>query len=181
MVSLAGSLTTFSETIRPRDLPTYAHDSLGTIFTRLEEALRTLLEKAVPTNLVALPLKLVGNSVYATAIDQDKYFAQTRMYLAVGADAGEATIIQKVPQLVKVGSASQVERLISQALPGLRLLHVPKPPGEIKVKLKYQYFALNQSGPAWESVQKSRNLAAYVPSDLPNPNLELLIVLPRKE
>lgn len=181
MVSLAGSLTTFSETIRPRDLPTYAHDSLGTIFTRLEESLRTLLEKAVPTNLVALPLKLVGNSVYATAIDQDKYFAQTRMYLAVGADAGEATIIQKVPQLVKVGSASQVERLISQALPGLRLLHVPKPPGEIKVKLKYQYFALNQSGPAWESVQKSRNLAAYVPSDLPNPNLELLILLPRKE
>jgi len=181
MVSLAGSLTTFSEKLRPRDLPTYVHDSLGPVFTQLEEALRLLLEKAVPTNVVSLALKLVGNSVYATAIDQDKYFAQTRMYLAVGADAGEAAIIQKVPQLVKVGSAAQVERLINQALPGLRLTHVPKPPTEIKVKLKYQYFSLNQSGDAWESVQKSRNLAAYVPSDLPNPNLELLIVMPRKE
>jgi type VI secretion system protein ImpJ len=135
----------------------------------------------VPTNVVSLALKLVGNSVYATAIDQDKYFAQTRMYLAVGADAGEATIIQKVPHLVKVGSTSQVERMINQALPGIRLTHVPKPPNEIKVKLKYQYFSLNQSGAAWESVQKSRNLAAYVPSDLPNPSLELVIVMPRKE
>lgn len=181
MVSLAGSLTTFSEKLRPRDLPTYVHDSLGPVFTQLEEALRLLLEKAVPTNVVSLALKLVGNSVYATAIDQDKYFAQTRMYLAVGADAGEATIIQTVPQLVKVGSAGKVERLINQALPGIRLTHVPKPPNEIKVKLKYQYFSVNQSGDAWESVQKSRNLAAYVPSDLPNPNLELLIVMPRKE
>ncbi len=60
------------------------------------------------------------------------------------------------------------------ATPGIRLTHVPKPPHEIKVKLKYQYFSLNQSGAAWASVQKSRNLAAYVPSDLPNPSLELL-------
>jgi len=28
------------------------------------------------------------------------------------------------------------------------------------VKLKYQYFSLNQSGAAWEAVTRARNLAA---------------------
>jgi type VI secretion system protein ImpJ len=69
--------------------------------------------------------------------------------------------------------------LVKQALPGVQLTHLPNPPSAIPVKLKYQYFSLNQSGPAWEAVNRARNFAAYVPGDFPNPNLELLILLPR--
>ncbi len=60
MVTLAGSLTTFSQKMRPRDLPLYVHDSLGPIFSELDEKLRSLLETVVPTNLVSLPLKLIA-------------------------------------------------------------------------------------------------------------------------
>ncbi len=180
MVGLAGSLTTFSQKLRPRDLPLYAHDSLGPIFSELDEKLRTLLETVVPTNLVSLPLKLVQNSIYATAIDQDKYLTNTRMYLAVSAETSEEAVIQKVPQLVKVCSATHIEHLVKNALPGIQLRHLSSPPSAIPVKLKYQYFALNQSGPAWEAVNRARNFAAYVPLEqLPNPTLELLILLPQ--
>jgi type VI secretion system protein ImpJ len=44
------------------------------------------------------------------------------------------------------------------------------------VKLNYQYFSLNQAGVAWEAIGRERNLAAYVPGDLPNPQLELIIL-----
>jgi len=179
MVSLAGSLMTFSHELRPRDLPTYVHDSLGPIFSDLDEKLRALLETVVPTNLVSLPLKFVQNSIYATAIDQDKYLANTRMYLAVSAETSEENIIRKVPQLVKVCSATHIELLVSKALPGIQLRHLTNPPSAIPVKLKYQYYALNQSGAAWESINRARNFAAYVPSELPNPTLELLILLPQ--
>jgi type VI secretion system protein ImpJ len=179
MVSLAGSLTTFSPKLRPRDLPLYAHDELGSVFAELDEKLRTLLETVVPTNLVSLPLKLVKSSIYATAIDNEKYLVNTRMYLAVSAETSEDVVIQKVPQLVKVCSATHIEHLIKQALPGVQLKHLPNPPSAIPVKLKYQYFSLNQSGAAWEAVNRARNLAAYVPGDLPNPTMELLILLPR--
>ena len=179
MLSLAGSLTTFSPKLHPRDLPVYDHDSLGKIFAELDEKLRSLLETVVPTNLVSLPLKLVRNSVYATAIDHDKYLANTRLYLAFSAETSETQMIQRVPQLVKVCSATHIEHLIKQALPGIQLTHVPSPPNEIPVKLKYQYFTLNQSGAAWEAVMRARNLAAYVPSDFPAPTLELLILLPK--
>ncbi len=179
LTALGASLTTFSTTVRPRDLPLYDHLNLSRVFSDLEEKLRLLLESVVPTNVVSLPLKQLKNTIYATAIDQDKYLANTRMYLAFSADTSEESIIRKVPQLVKACAASQIEQLINMALPGIALSHVTVPPSAIPVKMKYQYFSLNQSGPAWETVIRSRNFAAHVPGELLNPQMELIILLPQ--
>ena len=179
MLSLAGALSTFSTTIHPRDLPPYDHDNLGACFTDLDEKLRALLETVVPTNIVSLPLKLIQPAIYATSLDNEKYLVNTRMYLAVSAETSQAEIVGKTPQLVKVCSVSHIDHLVRQALPGVPLTYVAAPPSAIPVKLNHQYFSLNQSGPAWEAVQRSRNLAAYVPADLPNPQLELIILLPQ--
>jgi type VI secretion system protein ImpJ len=179
MLALAGALTTFSFKIHPRDLPAYDHDELGACFTDLDERLRLLLETVVPANYVTLPLKLVRPAIYATSLDQEKYLAQTRLYLAMSADVSQADLISRTPQLVKVCSADLIDHLVQRALPGLSLTHVSTPPGSIPVKLNYQYFALNQAGGPWEAVTRARNLAAYVPGDFPNPQLELVIVLPQ--
>jgi len=177
--SLAGALTTFSLKIQPRDLPAYAHDDLGGCFTELDEKLRQLLETVIPSNFVALPLKLVRPSVYATPVDDDKYFKGTKFYLAVSADMNEGDLIKRAPQLIKVGSPAQIEQLVRQALPGMQLTHSVKPPASIPVKLNYQYFSLNQVGSPWETVMRARNLSAYVPGDITNPQLELIILLPQ--
>jgi type VI secretion system protein ImpJ len=179
MLSLAGSLTTFSVKIHPRDLPRYDHDNLGACFTELDEKLRLLLETVVPSNCVSLPLKLVQPSIYATSIDNEKYLQQTRMYLAVSADMSQADLISKAPQLIKVCSADAVEHLVQRALPGVALTHVISPPAAIPIKLNCQYFGLSQSGGSWEAVVRARNLAAYVPGDFPKPQMELIIVLPQ--
>ncbi len=181
MLSLAGSLTTFSPTVQPRDLPLYDHDNLGGCFTELDEMLRQLLETVVPSNFVSLPLKLTQPSIYATALANDKYFANTRMYLAISADLNETDLLKRVPQVVKFCSATHIETLIRQALPGMQLTHVPSPPGSIPIKLNYQYFSLNQTGIAWEAIIRARNAAAYVPSEIPNPQMELIILLPQAE
>jgi type VI secretion system protein ImpJ len=178
MTSLAGSLTTFSSKFQPHDFPVYNHDELGACFMALDEILRHLLETVVPTNFVSLPLKLVQPSIYATAISDDKYFANTKMYLAINADMKEADLIKKVPTLVKVGAATQIETLVRQALQGIKLTHNPNPPGAIPIKLNYQYFSLNQTGEPWEAVGRARNLAAYIPADFVSPQLELIILLP---
>lgn len=178
MMELAGTLTTFSSTMRPRDLPLYDHDDLGTRISQLDAKLRSLLETVVPTNVVSLPLKLVESSIYATALDDEKYLKDTRMYLAISTDNTEEEIIRKAPQLLKICSATHIDHLVKRALPGLQMTHVTNPPSAIPVKLKYQYFSLNQSGPAWEAVRRARNFAAFVPGDFPNPEMELLILLP---
>ena len=179
LIGLAGALTTFSMNIQPRDLPLYSHDELSSCFSDLDEKLRALLETVVPSNFVALPLKLAQPSIYATLLDDDKYLVGTRMYLALTAEMDQAELIKKAPNLIKVGSATQVEQLVRQAIPGVKLTHAPKPPAAIPVKLNYQYFSLNQSGAAWEGVGKGRSLAAYVPGDIKNPQLELIVLLPQ--
>ena len=178
MMELAGALTTFSTSIRPRDLPIYDHDDLGNRISQLDAKVRTLLETVVPTNVVSLPLKLVQSSIYATALDDEKYLKDTRMYLAISTGNSEEELIRKAPQLLKVCSATHIDHLVKQALPGLQITHVTNPPSAIPVKLKYQYFSLNQSGPAWEAVRRARNFAAFVPGDFPNPEMELVILLP---
>ncbi len=178
MLSLAGCLTTFSPKIHPRDLPPYRHDDLAGCFGTLDEIVRTLLETVVPSNFVSLPLKLVQPSIYATALADDKYLNGTRLYLAISAEMNQADLISKTPYLIKVCSANHIEHLVRQALPGVSLTHVPKPPGSIPVKLKHQYFSISQSGVVWEAVVRARNLAVYVPGDFPNPEMELIILLP---
>jgi len=179
MLSLAGALTTFATNIHPRDLPPYDHNDLGACFTELDEKLRLLLDTVVPSNVVSLPLRLLQPSIWGTPLDQDKYLVNTRMYLAVSADTSQAELINRTPLLMKVCSANHIEHLVKQALPGMQLTHVASPPTAIPVKLNYQYFSVNQSGLAWEAVQRARNLAAYVPADIPNPQMELVILLPQ--
>jgi type VI secretion system protein ImpJ len=45
------------------------------------------------------------------------------------------------------------------------------------VKLDFIYFALKRTGGAWDAVARARNLAAYVPAELGDARLELVIVL----
>jgi type VI secretion system protein ImpJ len=120
MLALAGSLTTFSTQVHPRDLPLYSHDDLSGCFTAVDEKIRFLLDTVVPANFVSLPLKQVQPHIYATSLADDKYLQNTRMYLAVSADMNEADLISKTPYLIKICSASHIEHLVRQALPVCR-------------------------------------------------------------
>ena len=87
----------------------------------------------VPSNFISLPLKLTQASIHATALADDKYLRNTRLYLAVNADMNEAELIGKTPYLIKLCSANHIEVLVKQALPGVPLTHQPKPPSAIPV------------------------------------------------
>ncbi len=176
---LAGALTAFSTKINPRDLPRYEHDQLGPCFFELDRLIRLMLETVVPTNIISIPLTLLRETVYAGSIDKDSWFESSRFYLAVSADMRDADLIDRIPKLTKVCSATHIETLVRQALPGIKLTHVATPPRAIPVKLRHQYFAIERSGSAWEAVQRARNFAVYAPSELLNPSMELIILLPQ--
>ncbi|MCW5980965.1 MAG: type VI secretion system baseplate subunit TssK [Bryobacteraceae bacterium] len=180
LASLASTLTTFSLELQPRDLPPYLHDALGDCFGKLDEQLTHLLDTVVPSNFVSLPLRLVRPSIYAASLFEDRFLENTRLYLAIKAEMDEGELIRRAPQLVKVCSAAHIEHLVRQALPGIPMTHVMSPPTSIPVKLNHQYFSLSRSGLAWEAVERARNLAAYIPGDFPNPEAELIVLLPQE-
>jgi type VI secretion system protein ImpJ len=121
----------------------------------------------------------VQPSVYAAALDQDRYLTAPQIFIAFGVEGRPPEIAQRAPQLLKVAAAGQLDRLIRQALPGISLTHVPNPPSAVPMKVNYQYFLVQKSGPEWDAVVRARNLAVYVPSELPEPQLELVVMLPK--
>jgi type VI secretion system protein ImpJ len=180
MLSLAGALTTFATQVHPRMLPPYDHANLAACFTPLDAIVRDLLETVVPANCITLPLRAEQPTVHAVALDDDRYLSAPSLYLAVSAEMKPADVMQLTPQLMKLSSGDRVTHLIRQALPGVSLTYTQSPPSAVPVKLNYHYFHLSKSGPEWESVVRARNLAAYVPAEFINPQLELVVILPTR-
>ncbi len=177
MLSLVGALTTFSADPDSRGLPAYDHLRLGENFLALERTLYELLDGAAVETAVSLPLKAVRPTLHAVAIEQTAWMEAPQWFLAVSSAMRQQELIPKVLQGCKVGSADVVDRLIRQALPGIELAHISSPPGQVPVKLDFQYFAIRKSGPAWEAIERARNLAVYVPAELADSRFELVIVL----
>ncbi len=180
MLSLAGALTTFSREGDARSLPTYDHTALSSCFGALDERLRTLLETVVPQNYRAIALRPVKPFVYAAALDSSILSAR-QIFLAVGTEADRSKLVDKALELLKVGAAQNLDHLYRRGLPGLELTHVQSPPSAIPVKLEYEYFLIDTSGPEWEEVVRDRNLGVYAPAAIREPSLELVAVLPQEE
>ena len=180
MARLAGALCTFGLEAHPRDLPQYDHAHLDVCFEALDQHIRRHLEIIVPTQTIAIPLVSTERYFYVGDVVDQRCLDRARWVLGVRSAAGDADIIQKTPQVVKVCSAKFVPELVRRALPGLELAHLPVPPSAISARVESQYFALSRTGPCWEHIVQTRRVGVYVPGDLPSPELELLVILDSK-
>lgn len=177
MLRLAGALATFSLEGHPESLPDYDHNDLGRCFTQLDDKIRELMETVIPSKFIAVPLEVVDRFIWSGTVREDQYFRDSQFFLAISANMGVDDLIRKVPQLLKISSSDDVQRLIRHSLPGVTLRHTPTPPAAIPVKLDNQYFSLNQSGSLWDAIKLSRQIAVYAPGEIVDPKMEILIVL----
>lgn len=174
---LGGALCTFALDSHPRTLPVYDHERLSECFDALDRHIRAHLETIVPTNCVSIPLEKVANYFYEGEITDTRCLGRARWVLGIHSGAGEAEVITKAPQLVKICSAKFVGELVKRAIAGLTLTHLPVPPAAISAKLETQYFGVTRSGPFWDHIVQTRRVGIYVPGELPDPEIELLVVL----
>jgi len=177
MSRLAGALCTFALDSHPRDLPLYDHENLSDCFEALDRHIRAHLEIIVPTNCISIPLKPADDYYYEGDIADQRCLGRSRWLLAVRAGMGEADLMVKAPQLIKVCSPAFVRELVKRALPGLAMTHLPAPPPAVSARVETQYFGLSKGGPCWDHMSKTRKVGVYVPGELPDPEIEVLVVL----
>jgi len=177
MSRLAGALCTFSLDSSPRSLPAYNHYDPGPGFAALEDHIIRHLEIIVPSQAVVIPLKPAARYFYEGEIRDQRCLGRSRWILGLRSPVGEADVISKTLQLVKVCSSQFVSELVKRALPGLTLNHMQVPPSAISAKVDSQYFVVTRSGPCWEHIMRTRNVGVYVPGDLPSPEIELIVLL----
>jgi type VI secretion system protein ImpJ len=178
MLRLAGALTTFTMTQTVRDFPDYDHDNLGECFTALDLRVRELLETVLPSKCVTIPLQLTDRLIWSGTIADERHLKDSQFVLSVSASMAVDELIAKFPQLAKLSSPNDITRLVRNSLPGVVLRHLPSPPAAVRVKLDNQYFSLVQSGPLWDALTHARAVGVFVPSEIADPKMELLVVLP---
>lgn len=175
LVSLAGELCTLSVDQHPRDLPTYDHNDPRATFTAVQESLSRLLETVVPTRATRIDLEAKGGGMYVGRLPDPRLVEPgCVLYLGVRADLEEQRLASEMPGKLKVASLDKIDFLIANALRGVPLVYQRIPPASLPVKSSYLYFQLEAIGDAWETVRAAKNVAVYVPPDVPNPALELL-------
>lgn len=177
LLHLAGALCTFKVDSHPRNLPLYDHKDLEKCFEALDDHIRSHLEVIFPQNCVTVPLRPAGKYMYAGEITDQRCLDRARWILGIHSPVGEADLISRTAHLVKVCASQFVPELVKRALPGLTLTHMPVPPAAVSPKVDHQYFSINRVGPCWDHIVKTRRAGVYVPGELPNPELELLVLL----
>jgi type VI secretion system protein ImpJ len=174
---LAGALCTFGLESHPSTLPLYDHMHLAECFEALDNHIRTHLELIVPSNCVQISLSAAADYFYEGNIVDERTLNRSRWIFGIRCRIGEADLIERTPRLVKICSRSFLPKLVERAIPGLKLTHVPVPPPSLSPKIEFQYFAIDKSGPCWEHMVKTREVAVYIPGELPNPEIELSVIL----
>jgi type VI secretion system protein ImpJ len=174
---LGGALCTFALESHPRMLPVYDHDKPDESFETLDRHIRDHLELIIPTSCVSIALHKTADYFYAGQITDQRCVGRSTWIIGVRSGIGEVEMISRVPQLVKICSEKFVGELVKRALPGLGMAHLPVPPPAISTKVETQYFLVNKSGPFWDHIVETRRVGLYVPGEIPNPEIELLVVL----
>lgn len=177
LARLGGALCTFALDSHPRALPLYDHQHLDDCFEALDLHIRTHLETIVPSNCLSIPLKRTRDYFWEGAITDQRVLGRSRWVFALHSRAGEAEVIARAPHLVKICSSQFVGELVKRALPGLALTHLPVAPPSISARVDMQYFGVSKAGPCWDHIVKTRNAGVYCPGELPDPELELLVIL----
>ncbi len=177
LVRLGGALCTFSLDSHPRNLPLYNHMALDVCFADVERHIREHLELLAPSNCLFIPLQAVADYFYEGEITDQRCLDRARWMISIHAALGDADIINRTLQLVKVCSSQFVPQLVKRALPGMALTHVPVPPSAVARRVECQYFSIGRAGPCWDHIVQTRRVGIYVPGEIPEPEIELIIIL----
>jgi type VI secretion system protein ImpJ len=177
LARLAGALCTFSLDTHPRELPAYDHDHPEPCFDALDRHIRAHLDVAAPTGPTAITFARADDNLYTAQVRDARSFGPARWILGVRSSLLPNELAARVPALAKVCSHKFVLELVKRAFPGLKLDHQPYPPAAISPRSDTQYFAIERTGPCWDTIVSTQEVGIYVPDSIPDVELELSIVV----
>ena len=75
--------------------------------------------------------------------------------------------------LAKLATSENLDSIVAQALPGVRLRHAVQPPAGLPHRTDTLYFTIDQNDPLWRKIMREGNVALM----LPHPPDDLSVVL----
>lgn len=174
---LAAELTCFSETTGAfgesvadgaRLMPQYRHRDLGWSFRLARDLIVQLLNEVTAGPEYALTLAFDG-TWFASDLKPAHFQGHSRFYLVLNTNEDPKIVLASVATAAKLTARERLPLLISQALPGIALEHVPDPPRELPHRSTSLFFSIDSRCDQWELVRKWNNIALswdQAPADL---------------
>lgn len=173
--SLIGELCTFSADGDPTTIPKFNYLELSDVFEPMFERALALISGVVAEQYVIVPLEKREDGMYLGKFEDPKLPRSHEMFLeAKGAD--EATLRERLPRLLKIGSWTQIGHILHSATPGVPVGIEYRPPGAIPVRPGVVYLRVDQSGNFWNDILGSGTIAIYQPIEPQKVDLRLIAV-----
>lgn len=176
LLALAGQLLTFSKAYSLSDLPIYNHANPGPEFYKLDQIIRELIETVISSRYFNITLTEVKPAFYLGRLDSEKVTSNAAYYISVAADMPPADLVEAVPHRIKIGAPDDVDRMVSSAMPGVRLMSAPQVPPSIPVRPGCYYFSIEPHGALYDRMIAASAITIYAPVGFKNLKLELFAV-----
>jgi type VI secretion system protein ImpJ len=175
LASMIGEFCTFSSDGDPTAIPKFNYLELTDVFDPMIERALAMIAGVLAENYKIIPLEKREDGMYLGKFDDPKLPRTHELFLeAKGAD--EATLRERLPRLLKIGSWTQIGYILNAAMPGVRVGIEYRPPGAIPVKPGLVYLRVDQAGDYWNDILGSGTIAIYQPIDPQKVDLRLIAV-----
>ncbi len=177
LAKVAGSLDLLAPDHRFEPVPPYDHEALGAVFGALRNRIEKRLRLAAATPYqqryftgFELGADTVGACGMQLSLPSEWFQPACQRIFAV--HRGDLTP-QEIESLLlpghldwKLGSASQVGQLFQQRTGGVEVTPLRRVPKALPSPAEWSFFALEEHGPAWSEVQRTRSLAICLRQNL---------------
>ena len=174
IVRLLGGLSLFKNNL---EIPNYDHNDLTTVFNTLEQKLQLVVHRALPENIVKLPLTKQTDSLYLIDHIEPHLFTKYQFYLAVKMSNHDLTWINRFPQQIKIACQTDIQAVIGSAIPTIPLQHLQRPPNHLPIKNDYEYFQIEQQNEYWHRIAETNNLAIFVSYEFTEVQVEMVAIV----
>lgn len=149
----------------------YDHDHLSAVFQYIDKKIKTTLPGLAPKKVIAVALHSQTDALFFSHNLETVFSMNMELYLHASFSLADPRL-GLFCQQVKVTAVSDIESMISAALPGVSLLPVDSLPQEFKPL--GCYFRLQTGGKHWEKIRSEKQLAIFLTNDFLGVDIKLL-------
>ncbi|WP_199608578.1 type VI secretion system baseplate subunit TssK [Flocculibacter collagenilyticus] len=176
LLNLLSRISIFEHSELMSNIPQYQHDNLSDVFASFDLIFNQMLEGVVPKRMSGLKLERLSDSIYQVQTIDSSMFERNDFYLAVFIESSDSKWIETFPEQVKIGSAENLELIVSSALNGVQLTHCQRPPNKLAVKSGYEYFRIESYGDFWHQIVEEQSMGVFIPFSMQSASIELVTV-----
>ncbi len=174
LIELMANLAAYNDIERrPKVLPLYKHHDLQSSFDPIIAQLRHSLSFVLQRRAVLLKLEMHSYGLMVSPIEDRDLFANSQFIISISADVDSEDLSKQFLSQTRISGVETIQTLITHALPGIDLHHLPTVPREIPFSDGDIYFSLNKTHPEWLALEKSSAIAIHLGNEYPNLKLQL--------